>query len=111
MAMERLESGRAFPASSTHRLRASPRSRRTPSNLWTPTSQRGVQFNDSVGPESVIYAGQGPPPPSPLVVERFQQVISQLFSQASRRAWCGSGGGGGEWHTAFRALLLPPSAS
>ena len=29
----------------------------------------------------MIYAGQGPPPPSPLVVERFQQVISQLFQQ------------------------------
>eukprot|EP00887_Chlorella_sp_A99_P008159 scaffold12.g8159.t1 len=31
--------------------------------------------------EQVIYAGQGPPPPSPIVVERFQQVISQLFQQ------------------------------
>ena len=28
-----------------------------------------------------IYCGQGPAPPSPMVVERFQQVISQLFQQ------------------------------
>lgn len=54
------------------------------SNLWTPTSQRGVDFsNTSEAP--VIYAGQGPPPPSPLVVERFQQVISQLFQQVRGR--------------------------
>lgn len=28
-----------------------------------------------------IICGQGPAPPSPLVVERFQGVISQLFQQ------------------------------
>ncbi|KAI3424470.1 hypothetical protein D9Q98_010021 [Chlorella vulgaris] len=55
-------------------------SARNPSNLWTPTSQRSVEFGNSA-PENVIYAGQGPPPPSPMVVERFQQVISQLFQQ------------------------------
>lgn len=57
--------------------------RRNPSNLWTPTSQRSVEFGNSAAPENVIYAGQGPPPPSPMVVERFQQVISQLFQQVS----------------------------
>ena len=65
---------------------------RNQSNLWTPTSQRGVEFPNRAGPESLIYAGQGPPPPSPMVVERFQQVISQLFSQVS-----GGGRGGGWW--------------
>ena len=28
-----------------------------------------------------IWCGQGPPPPNPMVVERFSQVISQLFQQ------------------------------
>lgn len=28
-----------------------------------------------------IYSGQGPQPPSPMVMERFQQVVSQLFQQ------------------------------
>ena len=31
-----------------------------------------------------IIANQGPPPPNPLVMERFQSVVSQLFQQASR---------------------------
>lgn len=30
---------------------------------------------------NLVIAGQGPPPPNPAVVERFQQVISQLFQQ------------------------------
>lgn len=30
---------------------------------------------------NTIIASQGPPPPSPLVVERFQSVVSQLFQQ------------------------------
>ena len=29
----------------------------------------------------LVVCQQGPPPPNPLVVERFQQVISQLFQQ------------------------------
>ena len=29
----------------------------------------------------LVICGQGPPPPNPQVVERFQQVISQLFQQ------------------------------
>jgi hypothetical protein len=28
-----------------------------------------------------VYCAQGPPPPNPLVVERFQGVVSQLFQQ------------------------------
>lgn len=32
-------------------------------------------------PSRWIVCGQGPPPPNPMVVERFQQVISQLFQQ------------------------------
>lgn len=43
----------------------------------------------------MIYAGQGPPPPSPLVVERFQQVISQLFKQVRRLGWPGEHNSGG----------------
>ena len=30
---------------------------------------------------SLVVAQQGPPPPNPIVVDRFQQVISQLFTQ------------------------------
>jgi ATP-dependent Clp protease protease subunit len=29
---------------------------------------------------------QGPPPPNPLVVERFQGVVSQLFQQVGCKA-------------------------
>ncbi|BDA42236.1 ATP-dependent Clp protease proteolytic subunit 1 [Coccomyxa sp. Obi] len=43
------------------------------SQIWTPTSQRDVG--------NLVICGQGPPPPNPAVVERFQQVISQLFQQ------------------------------
>ena len=28
-----------------------------------------------------VYCNQGPPPPNPLVIERFQSVVSQLFQQ------------------------------
>lgn len=31
--------------------------------------------------QPVITCNQGPPPPNPLVVERFQSVVSQLFQQ------------------------------
>lgn len=44
------------------------------SNLWTPESSRAVQFTDALSADKKIYANQGPPPPSPFVVERFQQV-------------------------------------
>lgn len=81
-------------------LRPRPPPRRS-SNLWTPqprglTSQRGVEFSDRLAPEAVVYAGQGPPPPSPLVVERFQQVISQLFTQVRRGLGGCWGAAGGE---------------
>ena len=32
-------------------------------------------------PSSLIARAQGPAPPNPLVVDRFQQVVSQLFAQ------------------------------
>jgi hypothetical protein len=53
------------------------------SKLWVPASQRSVDFSSRQNPENMVYAGQGPPPPNPLVVERFQQVVSALFQQAS----------------------------
>lgn len=46
-----------------------------PSRLWRPSEVQRVNSTQ------LTYAGQGPPPPSPLVVERFQQVVSQLFQQ------------------------------
>ena len=47
--------------------------------IWTPgQTSAGVNTMDQ---SMNIYAGQGPPPPSPLVIERFQQVVSQLFQQ------------------------------
>lgn len=53
-----------------------------PSNkIWTPVSQREASFDSVQDSQNQIWAGQGPPPPSPLVVERFQQVVSQLFQQ------------------------------
>lgn len=54
---------------------------RSNNGLWTPSSQRGVEFSSNLSADKRIYANQGPPPPSPLVVERFQQVVSQLFQQ------------------------------
>ena len=35
----------------------------------------------------LVICGQGPPPPNPQVVERFQQVISQLFQQVCRHRY------------------------
>lgn len=49
------------------------------SNLWVPTSERQTGLDSRE--DNMIWAGQGPPPPSPLVIERFQQVVSQLFQQ------------------------------
>jgi ATP-dependent Clp protease protease subunit len=40
-----------------------------------------VDFSSTQPEGRTIYANQGPPPPSPFVVERFQQVVSQLFQQ------------------------------
>lgn len=36
--------------------------------------------------QPLITCNQGPPPPNPLVVERFQSVVSQLFQQVSHAA-------------------------
>lgn len=45
--------------------------------LWTPPADSRITSHRSIP----IVASQGPEPPNPLVVERFQQVISQLFQQ------------------------------
>ena len=46
-----------------------------------------VDFDSSkLGAEQQIWCGQGPQPPNPMVVERFQQVVSQLFQQVSLMA-------------------------
>lgn len=47
--------------------------------LWRPDSERKVEFASK--DDFQVWAGQGPPPPSPIVMERFQSVISQLFQQ------------------------------
>lgn len=44
-------------------------------------AQSRVEFPNRQPADRQIICGQGPPPPSPMVVERFQQVISQLFQQ------------------------------
>lgn len=48
--------------------------------LWTPTSELKVDVS-SKSAYPPIVCSQGPPPPNPLVVERFQSVVSQLFQQ------------------------------
>ena len=46
-----------------------------------------IDFDSSqLGAEQQIWCGQGPQPPNPMVVERFQQVVSQLFQQVSLTA-------------------------
>eukprot|EP00873_Tetraselmis_striata_P029883 jgi/Tetstr1/450147/TSEL_037189.t1 len=47
--------------------------------LWRPDSGRKLELGSK--DEFQVWAGQGPPPPSPIVMERFQSVISQLFQQ------------------------------
>ena len=49
--------------------------------LWRPDSQRSLLVPDKADASGQIWCGQGPPPPNPMVVERFSQVISQLFQQ------------------------------
>ena len=50
--------------------------------LWTPTSQSAADVAASREPAGRgVFAGQGPPPPSPMMVERFSAVVSQLFAQ------------------------------
>ncbi|KXZ56052.1 hypothetical protein GPECTOR_2g1604 [Gonium pectorale] len=47
--------------------------------LWTPSSEVKLAVS-SRDPHPPVVC-QGPPPPNPLVVERFQGVVSQLFQQ------------------------------
>lgn len=54
---------------------------RPKSRLWRPDSQRSLLVPDKADASGRIWAGQGPQPPNPMVVERFSQVISQLFQQ------------------------------
>eukprot|EP00879_Flechtneria_rotunda_P024020 GHRR01025442.1.p1 GENE.GHRR01025442.1~~GHRR01025442.1.p1 ORF type:complete len:280 (+),score=64.15 GHRR01025442.1:71-910(+) len=49
-------------------------------SLWTPASQIRMDVS-SKSRQPMITCNQGPPPPNPLVVERFQNVVSQLFQQ------------------------------
>ncbi|WIA10348.1 hypothetical protein OEZ85_010540 [Tetradesmus obliquus] len=51
-----------------------------PPQLWTPSSEIRMEMS-SKSRQPVTTANQGPPPPNPLVVERFQSVVSQLFQQ------------------------------
>ena len=55
--------------------------RRPKQQLWRPDSQRSLLVPDKADASGQIWCGQGPPPPNPMVVERFSQVISQLFQQ------------------------------
>ncbi|KAI8467319.1 MAG: Clp protease-domain-containing protein [Monoraphidium minutum] len=48
--------------------------------LWTPSSEVKLAVS-SVDSRPPVVCGQGPPPPNPLVVERFQGVVSSLFQQ------------------------------
>lgn len=52
----------------------------------------------SQSPHPQVICGQGPPPPNPLVMERFQGVVSQLFQQVGR---------GGAVRGARLLLVLP----
>jgi ATP-dependent Clp protease protease subunit len=49
-------------------------------SLWVPHSETKIQLA-SREPYPPIVCNQGAPPPNPLVVERFQGVVSQLFQQ------------------------------
>jgi len=72
-------------------------SRRPPARLWTPTSARPAaarlaQSSDANTPllslsgsaSAPIVARRGEEAPNPMVMERFQSVISSLFSQVRR---------------------------
>lgn len=54
---------------------------RPKSQLWRPDSERSLLIPSKADSSSQVWCGQGPPPPNPMVVERFSQVISQLFQQ------------------------------
>eukprot|EP00892_Ulva_mutabilis_P009762 jgi/Ulvmu1/7158/UM034_0065.1 len=48
--------------------------------LWTPSSKNGFSVESRLDREDIIM-GQGPAPPNPFMVERFQSVVSSLFQQ------------------------------
>lgn len=48
--------------------------------IWVPENSRKVDFTSRDQTPAVV-ASQGPAPPNPLLVEKFQGVISQLFQQ------------------------------
>jgi hypothetical protein len=60
--------------------------------LWVPLAHPGLPCRSSCSLEIAsksrqpVIRAEGPPAPNPLVIERFQGVVSQLFSQVSRRA-------------------------
>ena len=58
-----------------------------PSNMCSTASVPPAPRRDVGG---LVICGQGPPPPNPAVVERFQQVISQLFQQVLLLGQCTS---------------------
>lgn len=58
-----------------------PRAIRSQPDIWTPSSElQGVDLRSKM-PHEPITCSQGPAPPNPLVIERFQGVVSQLFQQ------------------------------
>ena len=61
--------------------------RRPKQQLWRPDSQRSLLVPDKADASGQIWCGQGPPPPNPMVVERFSQVISQLFQQVGNNSF------------------------
>uniref|UniRef100_A0A7S0R3K0 ATP-dependent Clp protease proteolytic subunit n=1 Tax=Chlamydomonas leiostraca TaxID=1034604 RepID=A0A7S0R3K0_9CHLO len=48
--------------------------------IWAPSSEIQMDIRSRL-PHGQIVCSQGPPPPNPLVIERFQGVVSQLFQQ------------------------------
>ena len=81
-----------FPPSrpSTQRIQPSISTISMARNLYpliTISDSYSIDFDNSqLSADRQIYCGQGPSPPSPMVVERFQQVISQLFQQACHQS-------------------------
>ena len=48
-----------------------------------------MEIESKVDTSSIVMS-QGPPPPNPLMVERFQSVVSSLFQQVRRGRYAGS---------------------
>lgn len=56
-----------------------------------------------------VVCGQGPPPPNPLVMERFQGVVSQLFQQVG--GWVHVAAAPAAVQRARAASRIPPAAA